>query len=310
MLQRVLHPGKGNVKALALGMAIGLQAAFALAQPAGVAWLGEGKVFLVRGSTLHTIADGVRVLEGDIIHTGPKAQVQLQFNGGTIANIGPATRVMVVTGGASPELALAAGWLKIAQKAGTKNLRVWTNSAQLAFDEATAVLQAAPEGLKVFVENGSLTATEPGEKPGAAAAVRRVRVGEFYSLGARGRSVLPRPGKEFLDAMPKHYRDPLPPLPERLKDRRVEPRTEREVAYDDVADWLRTPMPVRKGFLRRFMPRVSDPSFRTALAAHVREHMEWDRILFPEKYAPKEAPAPAEKASPEGKPRQTSGGKP
>ena len=280
--------------------------AVAAAQPVGVAWLSEGKVFLVRGATLHAVADGTKVSEGDIVATEPRSQVQIQFNDGSIVNAGPGTRLMVVSAKGTPEVALSNGWLKIVQKQGSRNLRVGTPSAQLSFDEATAVVQAAPGVLQAFVESGSLALSEASEKPGAPAAARRVKAGEFYSAAKGQRAVQPRPAREFIEAMPRHYRDPLPALPDKVKDRKVEPRRERDVSYEDVAEWLKSPMPVRKGFVKRFQPRLADPQFRAALAANVREHMEWDRILFPEKYEPKEPP----QGPGDVKPKQASGGKP
>lgn len=263
-------------------LALALQATLAVAQPLGTAWLAEGKVLAVRGTALYAVSDGVKVLEGDIFATEAKGQVQLQFNDGSIVNAGPGTRVMVVSAKGSPELALAGGWLKVAQKAGAKNLRIVTPALTLAFDEATAVVQTTPEVVQVFLEAGSLTAGD-----------RRVKAGEFYSFSTRERRVLPRPAKDFLETMPKHYRDPLPPLPDKVKGRQVEPRKERDVSYEDVAEWLKTQMPVRRTFVRRFMPRTSDPQFKSALVSHMRDHMEWDRILFPEKYEPKDTPAKA-----------------
>jgi hypothetical protein len=45
----------------------------------------------------------------------------------------------------------------------------------------------------------------------------------------------------------------------------------------------------RRGFVRQFTPRLRDASFRQALAAGLKAHPEWDRILYPEKYRRKNA---------------------
>ena len=56
--------------------------------------------------------------------------------------------------------------------------------------------------------------------------------------------------------------------------------------------WLKAPPDIRRPMLARFRPRVSDPAFRAALVANLKFHPEWDPILFPEKYKPKEPADP------------------
>jgi len=48
----------------------------------------------------------------------------------------------------------------------------------------------------------------------------------------------------------------------------------------------------------RFQPRAADPAFRAALVANLRFHPEWDPVLFPEKYLPKEPEAEAARGAP------------
>jgi hypothetical protein len=45
--------------------------------------------------------------------------------------------------------------------------------------------------------------------------------------------------------------------------------------------------------MQRFIRKADDPAFRQALIANLRFHFEWDPILFPEKYKPKEPPPEA-----------------
>ena len=47
----------------------------------------------------------------------------------------------------------------------------------------------------------------------------------------------------------------------------------------------------------RFRPRLADPAFRSELIANLKYHPEWDPILFPEKYKPKD-PAQGSPGSP------------
>jgi hypothetical protein len=48
--------------------------------------------------------------------------------------------------------------------------------------------------------------------------------------------------------------------------------------------------------MQRFIRKADDPAFRQALIANLRFHFEWDPILFPEKYKPKEPPPEAPQA--------------
>jgi hypothetical protein len=74
---------------------------------------------------------------------------------------------------------------------------------------------------------------------------------------------LPRAPKDFVSALPRQFLDALPSRRERLKNRVIEPKKERDVTYDDVAPWLRSSSKIRQGqgFVKRYTPRISDPAF-------------------------------------------------
>jgi protein-histidine pros-kinase len=74
----------------------------------------------------------------------------------------------------------------------------------------------------------------------------------------------------------------------RYKDRDVQPKRTEDVSYADVEEWLTAPSEIRRPLMPRFRSRLSDPAFRSALVANLKSHPEWDPILFPEKYKPKE----------------------
>jgi len=44
-------------------------------------------------------------------------------------------------------------------------------------------------------------------------------------------------------------------------------------------------------FERRFASRLRDPAFRKAVEPNIARYPSWDRMLHPEKYAPKPPPA-------------------
>ena len=107
----------------------------------------------------------------------------------------------------------------------------------------------------------------------------------------------PRPSAEFVKNMPRHFRDNLPVLVERVKSKRVEPKREHEVAYAEVEAWLKAGSPLRRTFVKRFEARAKDPEFRRKLIENLREHPEWDPVLYPEKYETKESNGPKGKVS-------------
>jgi hypothetical protein len=89
--------------------------------------------------------------------------------------------------------------------------------------------------------------------------------------------------------MPRHFQDNLAVLLERVKNKRVEPKREHEVAYAEIEAWLKSSSPHRRSFVKRFEARAKDPEFRRKLIENLREHPEWDPVLFPEKYETKDS---------------------
>src|SRR6266581_4302807 len=168
--------------------------ASAYAQTAGTLTLAEGRVQLIRGATLYSATQGVRLGDGDILSIDPKGQAQIEFQDGAILNL------------------------------------------------------------------------SQGEQPATLSS---------------------RPSAEFLKNMPRQFRDDLPVLLERFKSRRSEPKREHEVTYAEVEAWLKAGSAIRRNFVKRFEGRSKDSEFRRKLIENLREHPEWDKVLFPEKYAPK-----------------------
>src|ERR1700740_1036090 len=91
----------------------------ALAQEIATLTMVEGPLRLIRGTTVLQGAEGVRLHAGDILETSPSGFVQAEFVGGTVAALGPSTRVFVfrVSGsggkrGDASQLVLLSGWLK------------------------------------------------------------------------------------------------------------------------------------------------------------------------------------------------------
>jgi hypothetical protein len=185
-----------------------------------------------------------------------------------------------------------AGWSKFASGKSSAPFRYTTPLFGLGTADATAVVQVAGGEGSMFVEAGELRLAE-----GFAKATRdsptRLRGGQFYSRRADQRgSTQARPAASFVAAMPKPYMDNLPVRAPKYKDREASPKPVGELAYAEVEIWLKAPPEIRRPVMQRFIRKANDPAFRQALVANLRFHPEWDPILFPEKYEPKEPPPP------------------
>jgi hypothetical protein len=279
-------------------MAAILFCAGASAQTLGTLTLVEGHLALIRGATLYTATLGVRLGNGDILAIDPKGQAQVEFQDGAILNLSQGGRAMLT--GIAPgargqsEIAVLSGWAKVAQKKSGKSAsyRVLTPLAEIASGEATVVLNTSDDFTVIYIESGTVRFSEIGRK-GTQRAARDAKGGEFIvRRGEQPAAFAPRPSAEFVKSMPRHLQDNLPALLDRVKSRRAEPKREHEVTYAEVEAWLKAGPSIRRGFVKRFEARSKDPEFRRKLIENLREHPEWDRVLFPEKYETKDSNGP------------------
>lgn len=251
----------------------------------------EGPAGLVRGVTRYALAEGVRLQSGDIIEVGDKGLAQVEFADGAALAMGAGTRMLAVSlprgKPAGGDYYVMQGELKIAGVKQGARLRIMTPVLTLEPVEGVAVLVVTGGEGSVFVESGEARLV-------AAPPPLRLKGGEFFTrkTGQKG-AVAPRPSKAFIGALPKLFLDPLPSRMARYKERQVEPRRVGDVSYAEIEAWLKAPPGIRRPLVRRFEPRASDPAFRSGLIANLRFHPEWDPILYPEKYEPKEPPVEA-----------------
>src|SRR6266852_3033208 len=264
------------------------------AQTAGTLTLVEGSVELIRGTTLYAAAQGVRLGDGDILSIDPKGQAQIEFPDGAMLNLSQGARAMLtsIASGArdQSEIALLSGWAKFTQKKSSKGTqyRYLTPRVEIDAGEATAVLTAGDGSTDIYVESGAVRFSEIGRK-GVQRIARDAQGGVFIvRRGEQPATLGPRPWSEFVKNMPRHFLDDLPVLLDRFKNRRSEPKREHEVTYAEVEAWLKAGSAIRRNFVKRFEARSKDSEFRRKLIENLREHPEWDKVLFPEKYAPKD----------------------
>ena len=136
---------------------------------------------------------------------------------------------------------------------------------------------------ELFVESGMASVGLPRGKE----APREATVGAFVTRADdRALVVANRAPAAFLTAIPRPYRDALPALAGRFAAAPEALLKGRDISLAEADPWLAGPN--RKSFVKRFTPRLADPAFRAAVAARSSAYPEWDRIIHPEKYRPKE----------------------
>lgn len=272
---------------LPLGFTL-LSAAAHAATEVGTVTLVDGSARVLRGATWYKLAPGIRIEEGDIVASSERAQVQLEFAAGTLANLGAAGVLHI----GPPEaklllLALPSGWLKMAAKA--PGVRLRTPALEATASDAIVVVHAQAATTELFVESGNAKLTAPAA-PGADGAARDAKRGDFWTKAtALPPDVRASPTKAFVDAMPRNFADPLPVLAAKQKGK-PELVVDHEITYAEALPWLAGRD--RAAFERRFAVRLRDPAFRKAAEADIARYPLWDRQLHPEKYAPKPKPEP------------------
>ena len=265
----------------------------------------EGQALIYRGTGRLHAAEGVRVAPGDIVETAASTFAQVELADQTVAQFGPATRVMISA--AAPRqktgrsLYLMNGWVKFLstkRDAGAEpGFELRSEHFEIAPTPGVIVLRAAADAVEMFVENGSVRVAERQPKATATTTVS-VKAGDFYQRKppARG-TVASVASPAFVAGMPRPFRDSLPPRLERFRERQVAARDAPAFAYADVEDWLQAEPAVRRPLMQRWRSKAQEPAFRAALVSHLNAHPEWDPILFPEKYKPKPPRAASAPAS-------------
>lgn len=272
-------------------------AAFA-ADPSGTITILEGDALVYRGTGRVYAAEGLRLMAGDIVETGPSTFAQVELADQSVAQFGPATRVMLNAASARGRnerwLYLMDGWTKLTgakrdAAATAPGFDARTPLLEIPASAAVVVMRTSPAEASVFVERGDLRLAER-QASGAPLTVP-LKAGDFYRRKAGGRgTVTSTPAQAFVNEVPRPFRDSLPLRAERFRDRPAQPREATEFGYADVEAWLQAEPSVRRPLMQRWRVKAREPAFRQLLITNLSRHPEWDPILFPEKYKPKEPP--------------------
>ena len=276
-------------------LALSLPALCAAAPAIGVFTIVEGEATVIRDSMRFAVAEGLQVQADDIVHTADNAQfVRMELAQGGVIDLGPATRLLLKPrftppGDRPTQAYLSQGWAKLTAAAAHK---MGLSSARMDVTEmaGVAVARVADDVSFLFAESGTAKLAERGAKGGT----YQLAGGEAYERrGADAGAVMSRPAADIVKAMPRAFADSLPLRARRFQDAAVAPSSPVEIGYEDVASWINAERSLRPAFVQRWNSKAREPRFRSALIADLRNHPEWDRVLFPEKYLPKPKPPAA-----------------
>jgi hypothetical protein len=306
----------GSFAAMARGFALGAALLSAwgaqAADPPGTVTILEGEALIYRGLGRAYAAPGVRLALGDIVETGQTTFMQIEMPDRTVVQFGPMTRALINSSGtqSTPKpdrwLFVMNGWCKIAgPKAGSDKLTgidIRSKVFDIPANNGVVVFQMTPAESTLFVERGEIRLAE--RQANGPSIVVPLKADDYYRRkpGSRG-EVNPAGTQTFVAAIPRAFRDSLPPRLDRYRDDDVRPKEAPDFVYADVEPWLKAEPWLRRPFVQRWRSKARDPAFRSALIANLSAHTEWDPILFPEKYIKKEvvkrpAPPPAPPPAP------------
>ena len=275
-------------------LAAGLCCSAKAADATGVVTILEGDAVVYRGAGRLHAAEGLRLAPGDIIETGASTFAQVELGEQAVVQFGPSTRAWLgAAAGAKqkPErwLYVMEGWTKVTggkTQATAYELRTrpfWMSSPS----GSVVVFKVVPAETALFVERGETRLAE--HQAGGAPVAVALKQGDYYlrKPGARG-AVNPGGMQGFVSDMPRGFRDSLPLRLDRFRDVDFKPKDAPAFGYADVEVWLKADPWIRRPLMQRWRAKAREPAFRAALIENLSFHPEWDPILFPEKYLPKD----------------------
>jgi len=264
--------------------------AAAASSPAVVTIL-EGSATVFRGTSKLGASEGVRIQSNDLVETGKDTFARLEFEDGTRLDLGSGTRLQVnnpgETTGERPALYVLAGWSKLSLD-DSKHPRGVAFATPL-FDgtELSGVVLAHVDarGGSLFVEQGR---ARIANRHVHAQAPPVLNSSDFASIAKDGKVIIDaRPSREFVDQMPRAFRDSIPSRRALYREREPAPKALGDFSYGEVEAWIDAEPSVRRQFVHMWRTKADETAFRILLTAKVGFHPEWGPVLFPELYAPK-----------------------
>jgi len=271
---------------------VGATTAASAAAPALVTIL-QGDVTLVRETTRYALAEGVALADGDIVETAADAFMQIELADGTIVGLAEKGRLLLKpqltapkTSSVPAQFYLLEGWIKLtAAPKAPAEFGFLTPAFELVSPGATVVTRVRPKVYELFIESGTARLVARG-------AVSGLKGNDFVNqaITADKPTISANLGGEFLQQLPRQFRDRLPARTALYAGRIVTPRPIGPVAYADVSAWLHAEAGIRLALSKQWKPRAADRAFRADVAANLAAHTEWERVLYPKRFLPKPPP--------------------
>jgi hypothetical protein len=253
----------------------------------------QGDATLVRQTTRYALAEGVALAEGDIVETAADAFVQIELEDGTILGIAEKGRLLLKpqltapkTSSAPAQFYLLEGWIKLTTvPKAPAEFGFLAPAFELVSPGATVVTRVRAKGYELFVESGNARLIARGAASG-------LKGNDFVSQAASADkpSIGANLGGEFLQLLPRQFRDRLPTRAALYTGRIVAPKPIGPVAYADVSAWLHAEPGIRLALSKQWKPRAADRAFRAEVATNLAAHTEWERVLYPKRFLPKPPP--------------------
>ncbi len=283
--------------AIVLGLTALLAVSPAQAQSQALVGILQGSAVLVRQTTRHALAEGAALVEGDIAETAAGAFMQIEFDDGAIVAVGENSRLILkprLTGlktVGAPRAYLLEGWMKVSLPSKPQaGFDLLSPQFELDVKAGAAVVRVQAKAYAVFVEGGSARLVLRD----AARTTLALKAGDFAMQAPTADKpvVSARLSPEFLQQLPRLFRDPLPARAALFEKRVVTLQTLGPLDYGHVTAWLHSEPALRLALSKQWRGRASDKAFRAEVAANLAAHMEWERVIFPERFLPKKPPEP------------------
>jgi len=273
------------------------------ATPIATVTIADGEVLLVREATRLQLTEGVRLVKDDIVETSAKGRlVRIEFSDGVILDLGPESRALLapkLSGDRArlpARLHLLRGVAKLTVPQASPPVTTFTSPRfDITHIARSAVFVVQADQASAFAESGEVALQE--RRAGKPAGNFTLKGGEFFAgQGDAKPTVSSRPTSAFIQQLPRAFLDTLPSRANLFKAREVEPKPLGDITFADAEAWIDAEG-FRSQFATRWKALAQNPAFRSGLIVNLSAHPEWDRTLYPEKYLPKPALAPASKAS-------------
>ena len=269
------------VALLAVSAHASWSAASAPAAPVALVTIQNGAATALRDENKLAVVEGATVLAGDILELSPQALLlKLEFNDGAGLLMGPGSRVLV-----SPRIAgdragsrvyVLAGWVKLSAPANV-TFKLTSAQADLQGTGASAVLGLSTAGTQVFAENGEWQLKHAG------APTLPLKRGDFAVLGSGATrfDASGRPTPQFLQSLPRAFMDTLPSRAAMFQGKSVTLKVLGPISYADAKDWIDAEPALRRAEISRWRSLARDEDVRQSLIADLKNHPEWEPVLFP-----------------------------